>query len=94
MSILTVSAHAGRALHRAVAMAKPGVLANDNEASPSTWGPRGIRTCAIVARPLPTEGAWSRLMPKERGGDEELVKTIPLRRVGDTSSSRTLRPSS
>jgi NAD(P)-dependent dehydrogenase (short-subunit alcohol dehydrogenase family) len=27
--------------------------------------------------------AWSRLMPKERGGDEELVKTIPLRRVGE-----------
>jgi hypothetical protein len=22
-------------------------------------------------------------MPKERGGDEELVKTIPLRRVGE-----------
>src|SRR5439155_11633375 len=64
------------------AMAKAGVLAMTKSLAVE-WGPRGIRTCAIVPGLFPTEGAWSRLMPKERGGDEELVKTIPLRRVGE-----------
>ncbi len=62
--------------------AEAGVLAMTKSLAVE-WGPRGIRTCAIVSGLFPTEGAWSRLMPKERGGDEELVKTIPLRRVGE-----------
>src|SRR6267154_2390684 len=63
------------------AMAKAGVLAMTKSLAVE-WGPKGIRTCAIVPGPFPTEGAWSRLMPKERGGNEELIKTVPLRRVG------------
>ena len=47
------------------------------------WGPKGIRTCAIVPGPFPTEGAWSRLMPKERGGQDEMIKAIPMRRTGE-----------
>jgi NAD(P)-dependent dehydrogenase (short-subunit alcohol dehydrogenase family) len=63
-------------------MAKAGVLAMTKSLAVE-WGPKGIRTCAIVPGPFPTPGAWERLMPKERGGTDELVKTIPLRRVGE-----------
>ena len=80
--ILTVSALMGAPFTVPSAMAKAGVLAMTKSLAVE-WGPRGIRTCAIVPGLFPTEGAWSRLMPKERGGDEELVKTIPLRRVGE-----------
>jgi NAD(P)-dependent dehydrogenase (short-subunit alcohol dehydrogenase family) len=44
------------------AMAKAGVLAMTKSLAVE-WGPRGIRTCAIVPGLFPTEGAWSRLMP-------------------------------
>src|SRR5206468_10518008 len=82
MSILTVSALMGAPFTVPSAMAKAGVLAMTKSLAVE-WGPRGIRTCAIVPGLFPTEGARSRLMPKERGGDEELVKMIPLRRVGE-----------
>jgi NAD(P)-dependent dehydrogenase (short-subunit alcohol dehydrogenase family) len=82
MSILTVSALTGAPFTVPSAMAKAGVLAMTKSLAVE-WGPKGVRTCAIVPGLFPTEGAWSRLMPKERGGDEELVKTIPLRRVGE-----------
>jgi NAD(P)-dependent dehydrogenase (short-subunit alcohol dehydrogenase family) len=81
MSILTVSSLMGAPFTVPSAMAKAGVLAMTKSLAVE-WGPKGIRTCAIVPGPFPTEGAWSRLMPKERGGNDELVKTIPLRRVG------------
>ena len=68
MSILTVSARMGAPFTVPSAMAKAGVLAMTKSLA-AEWGPRGI--------------ARSRLMPKERGGDEELAKTIPLRRVGE-----------
>src|SRR5258705_466781 len=69
MSILTVSALLGAPFTVPSAMAKAGVLAMTKSLAVE-WGPRGIRTCAIVPGLFPTEGAWSRLMPKERGGDE------------------------
>ena len=75
MSILTVSSLMGAPFTVPSAMAKAGVLA-----TPTTVNHRV--TCAIVPGPFPTEGAWSRLMPKERGGNDELIKTVPLRRVG------------
>ena len=81
MSILTVSSLMGAPFTVPSAMAKAGVLAMTKSLAVE-WGPKGIRTCAIVPGPFPTEGAWSRLMPKERGGNDELVKTVPLRRVG------------
>ena len=82
MSILTVSSLMGAPFTVPSAMAKAGVLAMTKSLAVE-WGPKGIRTCAIVPGPFPTEGAWSRLMPKERGGNDELVKTVPLRRVGE-----------
>jgi NAD(P)-dependent dehydrogenase (short-subunit alcohol dehydrogenase family) len=91
MSILTVSALMGAPFTVPSAMAKAGVLAMTKSLAVE-WGPRGIRTCAIVPGLFPTEGAWSRLMPKERGGDEEeLVKTIRCAAWASTSSSRTLQ---
>ncbi|WP_422000147.1 SDR family oxidoreductase [Reyranella sp.] len=82
LSILTVSSLTGAPFTVPSAMAKAGVLAMTRSLAVE-WGPKGIRTCAIVPGPFPTEGAWSRLMPKERGGNEALVRTIPLRRVGE-----------
>lgn len=82
LSILTVSSLTGAPFTVPSAMAKAGVLAMTKSLAVE-WGPKGIRTCAIVPGPFPTEGAWSRLMPGARGGNEELVKTIPLRRVGE-----------
>jgi len=46
------------------------------------WGPRGIRMNAIAPGPVPTEGAFSRLIPSE--SLEELAKQrVPLRRFGE-----------
>lgn len=82
LSILTVSSLTGAPFTVPSAMAKAGVLAMTKSLAVE-WGPKGIRTCAIVPGPFPTPGAWERLMPKERGGNDELVKAIPLRRVGE-----------
>jgi len=84
MSILTVSSLTGAPFTVPSAMAKAGVLAMTKSLAVE-WGPKGIRTCAIVPGPFPTEGAWSRLMPKERGGQDEMIKAIPMRRVGEHS---------
>ena len=45
------------------------------------WGPRGIRMNAIAPGPIPTEGAFSRLLPKQEL-EKLVVKRIPLRRLG------------
>lgn len=82
LSILTISSLNGAPFTVPSAMAKAGVLAMTKSLAVE-WGPKGIRTCAIVPGSFPTEGAWSRLMPKERGGNEELIKTVPLRRTGE-----------
>ncbi len=84
LSILTVSSLMGAPFTVPSAMAKAGVLAMTKSLAVE-WGPKGIRTCAIVPGPFPTPGAWERLMPKERGGNDQLAKTIPLRRVGEHS---------
>ncbi len=82
MSILTVSSLTGAPFTVPSAMAKAGVLAMTKSLAVE-WGPKGIRTCAIVPGPFPTEGAWSRLMPKERGAQDDMIKAIPMRRVGE-----------
>ena len=45
------------------------------------WGPRGIRMNAIAPGPIPTEGAFSRLLPKQEL-EKLAVERIPLRRFG------------
>ena len=64
------------------AVSKAGVLALTQSLAVE-WGPRGIRTNAIAPGPFPTEGAWSRLMPKEVQPLFDPARRIPLRRVGE-----------
>jgi NAD(P)-dependent dehydrogenase (short-subunit alcohol dehydrogenase family) len=45
------------------------------------WGSRGIRMNAIAPGPIPTEGAFSRLLPKKEL-EKLAVDRIPLRRFG------------
>jgi len=45
------------------------------------WGSRGIRMNAIAPGPIPTEGAFSRLLPKKEL-EKLAIDRIPLRRFG------------
>jgi NAD(P)-dependent dehydrogenase (short-subunit alcohol dehydrogenase family) len=45
------------------------------------WGPRGIRLNAIAPGPIPTEGAFSRLLPSHEM-EKLATNRIPLRRFG------------
>jgi NAD(P)-dependent dehydrogenase (short-subunit alcohol dehydrogenase family) len=45
------------------------------------WGPRGIRMNAIAPGPVPTEGAFSRLLPKP-DLEAQAINRVPLRRFG------------
>ncbi len=62
------------------AVAKAGVQALTRSLAVE-WGPRGIRMNAIAPGPIPTEGAFSRLLPKKEI-EEMAVGRIPLRRFG------------
>jgi len=62
------------------AMAKAGVLALTRSLAVE-WGPRGIRMNAIAPGPIPTEGAFSRLMPKKEL-EKLAVQRVPMRRFG------------
>jgi NAD(P)-dependent dehydrogenase (short-subunit alcohol dehydrogenase family) len=64
------------------AVAKAGVMALTTSLAVE-WGPRGIRLNGIAPGPVPTEGAFSRLLP--RAELEELaLRRNPLRRFGTT----------
>ena len=45
------------------------------------WGPRGIRMNAIAPGPIPTEGAFSRLLPKKEL-ERLAIHRVPMRRFG------------
>jgi len=45
------------------------------------WGPRGIRLNAIAPGPIPTEGAFSRLLPKKEL-EQLAINRVPMRRFG------------
>ena len=62
------------------AVAKAGVMALTTSLAVE-WGPRGIRLNGIAPGPIPTEGAFSRLLPRPEL--EQLAKQRnPLRRFG------------
>src|SRR5215813_4000740 len=61
-------------------VAKAGVL-NLTRSLAVEWGPRGIRHNAIAPGPVPTEGAFSRLMPA-KSLEEMAKKRNPLQRFG------------
>lgn len=62
------------------AVAKAGVLALTQSLAVE-WGPRGIRLNAIAPGPIRTEGAFSRLLPRE-DLEQHALERIPLRRFG------------
>ncbi len=80
LSIVTTYCWTGSAYVLPSAMAKSGVLAMTQSLAVE-WGPKGLRFNAIAPGPFPTEGAWSRLLPRE-----ELARafetTNPLGRPG------------
>lgn len=81
LSIVTNYAETGSAFVLPSAVAKAGVLAMTRSLAVE-WAAYGIRLNAIAPGPIPTEGAFSRLLP---GSDMErqVLRRIPLRRFGD-----------
>lgn len=80
LCILTQSALVGAPFTVPSAMAKAGLLSMIRSLAVE-WGPKQIRLVGVVPGSFPTEGAWSRLMPKERHS-EPIENSIALRRVG------------
>jgi len=81
LSIVATYAWTGSAYVLPSACAKAGVDVMTKSLAVE-WGPKGIRLNAIAPGPFPTEGAWSRLVP--RADLEDAWKNrIPLRRFGE-----------
>lgn len=88
VSIVTTYAWTGTAFALPSACAKAGVLAMTRSLAVE-WGHAGIRVNAIAPGPIPTEGAFSRLMA---GSDAEknAIAKIPLGRFGRKEEIATL----
>jgi NAD(P)-dependent dehydrogenase (short-subunit alcohol dehydrogenase family) len=80
LSILTTYAWTGTAFALPSACAKAGVLAMTRSLAVE-WGHAGIRVNAIAPGPIPTEGAFSRLLAGASAQKNALEK-IPLGRFG------------
>jgi NAD(P)-dependent dehydrogenase (short-subunit alcohol dehydrogenase family) len=80
VSIVTTYAWTGTAFALPSACAKAGVLAMTRSLAVE-WGHAGIRLNAIAPGPIPTEGAFSRLIPNEDARKRALTR-IPLGRFG------------
>jgi len=80
VSIVTTYAWTGTAFALPSACAKAGVLAMTRSLAVE-WGHAGIRLNAIAPGPIPTEGAFSRLMASPEAEKNALVR-IPLGRFG------------
>src|SRR5947199_8873821 len=80
LNIVATYAWTGCAFVPASACAKAGVLAMTRSLAVE-WAPYRIRVNAIAPGPVPTEGAFSRLMPDP--SIEEMARNrIPLKRFG------------
>jgi NAD(P)-dependent dehydrogenase (short-subunit alcohol dehydrogenase family) len=82
LNISTTYAWTGSGYVVPSAVAKAGALVMVRSLA-SEWGKYGIRINAIAPGSFPTEGAWSRLRPKELEGGSELKERIPLARYGE-----------
>lgn len=80
VSIVTTYAWTGTAFALPSACAKAGVLAMTRSLAVE-WGHAGIRLNAIAPGPIPTEGAFSRLIPNEDARKRALSR-IPSGRFG------------
>src|SRR6266542_2999748 len=81
LSIVTSYAWTGTAFALPSACAKAGVLAMTRSLAVE-WGHAGIRVNAIAPGPIPTEGAFSRLMAGTDARKNAIAK-IPLGRFGE-----------
>ncbi len=80
VSIVTTYAWTGTAYALPSACAKAGVLAMTRSLAVE-WGHAGIRLNAIAPGPIPTEGAFSRLIPNAQA-EKAALDRIPLARFG------------
>jgi NAD(P)-dependent dehydrogenase (short-subunit alcohol dehydrogenase family) len=82
LAIVTTYAWMGSPFVLPSACAKAGVLALVKSLAVE-WATYGIRSNAIAPGPIPTEGAFSRLMPEK--AIEEAREAVPLKRFGKPS---------
>lgn len=80
LNIVTTYASTGSAFVVPSAAAKAGVLAMTRSLAVE-WAPHGIRSNAIAPGPFPTDGAWSRLFPKEAMPKDLAEKMDPAHRI-------------
>lgn len=80
LSIVTNYAWTGAPFVVPSAVAKAGVLAMTRSLAVE-WAKHGIRLNALAPGPIPTKGAWDRLMPTD-SFVEEVCRHIPLGRLG------------
>ena len=90
VSIVTTYAWTGTAFALPSACAKAGVLAMTRSLAVE-WGHAGIRLNAIAPGPIPTEGAFSRLLASPEARQNALGR-IPLGRFGEKRGDREPRP--
>lgn len=80
LNIVTTYAASGSGYVVPSSISKAGVL-NMTRALAAEWGRKGIRINAIAPGPIPTEGAWQRLIP-DPSLEKAMLGRIPLGRVG------------
>jgi NAD(P)-dependent dehydrogenase (short-subunit alcohol dehydrogenase family) len=81
VSVVTTYAWTGTGFALPSACAKAGVLAMTRSLAVE-WGHAGIRLNAVAPGPIPTEGAWSRLMAFPEA-EKNTIDRIPLGRLGN-----------
>jgi NAD(P)-dependent dehydrogenase (short-subunit alcohol dehydrogenase family) len=82
LNISTTYAWTGSGYVVPSAVAKAGALIMVRSLA-SEWGKYGIRLNAIAPGSFPTEGAWSRLKPRELEDGGDLSQKVPLGRFGE-----------
>ena len=80
VSVVTTYAWTGTGFALPSACAKAGVLAMTRSLAVE-WGHAGIRLNAVAPGPIPTEGAWARLMAFPEA-EKNTLDRIPLGRLG------------
>jgi NAD(P)-dependent dehydrogenase (short-subunit alcohol dehydrogenase family) len=82
LNIITSYAYTGSGYTVPSAVSKAGVLAMTKSLGVE-WAKYGIRVNAIAPGPFPTKGAWDRLFPAPLHKYFDMVKKVPLGRVGE-----------